>query len=179
MRLIPRQFSIRTLILGSVVVAILLSWWVSASERRRNVAQSIAKLNGRVSYSTVPTFVPKFAIDTLGHDYFCTIHGITLYPTLESNADEQILTLKALSEIKSLAIWPGCKGLAVAPKDPPGGLSDRGVDFLLSHLPNLQSLSLLSAQISGESERKLMTCSSINFLQYETHSEYGGRSGGR
>lgn len=178
MRLIPRQFSIRTLLLGSVAVALLLSWWVSASERRRKVAHAITELNGRVTYSTVPKIVPKFAIDTLGHDYFCTIEGITLYPTLESNADEQLLTLKALPELEWLAIWPGCKGLAVAPKDPPGGLTDRGVDFLLSHLTNLQHLSLLSAQISEKSEGKL-NHSSLKSLQYETQSAFGGRQGGR
>jgi hypothetical protein len=179
MRLISRQISLRTFFFAVTVIALLLAWWASASERQRRAAYAIDELGGRLIYSKPPTLVPNFAIVALGQDYFCSIVAVTLYPTPEIIADDQLLTLKALPGLKSLAIWPGCKGLAVAPKDPPGGLSDSGVDFLLSHLPNLRSLSLLSAQISRESERKLIDRSSIKTLQYETHSAFGSRSGGR
>lgn len=175
----PRQLSLRAFAILCVALALGLAYWGTSIRRQQQVAITITELGGRVTYDEPSGFVPRFAITALGHDYFCAIGGITLYPTAESPADEQIAALASYPQLENLAIWPSAKGLATAPKNPPGGLSDHGVDFLLANNPNLKHLSLLSARISEEAERKLLEATTIESLQFETHTAFGGRVGYR
>lgn len=175
----PRQVSLRAFGILCTAIALGLAYWGASARKQQQVAIAITKLGGRVTYHEPSGLVPRFAITALGYDYFCAIDGITLYPTAESPADMQVAELANYPELKNLAIWPGAKGLANAPKDPPGGLSDQGVHLLLANNPNLKHLSLLAARISEEAEQKLLQATTIESLQFETHTAFGGRSGGR
>jgi len=176
---LPKQFSLRTLLLLSVLAAVSLALWVADAKKQRAATKAVNDLGGRVTYKKPPHLVPPFVVNAIGHDYFCSVDVITLYPTATSDADQQIMVLKDLPELRKLAIWPGSKRLATAPIDPPGGLTDRGVDFLLTNLPNLEHLSLLSARITQDAEQDLLERTTIESLQYQTHSAFGRRSGGR
>jgi len=175
----PWQLSLRTLLIFCVAIALCLAWWGASVRRQQRITIAVTDLGGRVTYHKSPALIPQFVIAALGHDYFCEIDVITLYPTADLPADEQITVLRDYPELKNLAIWPGAVGLATSPKDPPGGLSDLGVDLLLENNPQLRHLSLLAARITGEAEQKLLQTTTIQSLQYQTHTEFGGRYGGR
>ena len=175
----PRQFSLRTFSILCVASALCLAYWVTSARNQQQVANAITEFGGHVTYHKPSGVIPQFLISALGHDYFCAIDVVTLYPTAESPADEQIAVLENYPELENLAIWPGAKGLTTSPTDPAGGLSDTGVDLLLTNNPRLRHLSLLAARITNEAEQKLLHAPSIESLQYQTHPAYGARSGGR
>lgn len=175
----PRQLSLRTFAVLCVASALCLAYWGASAKRQQQLANAITELGGRVTYQKPSGYIPRFMISALGHDYFCAIDGVTLYPTAESPADEQIAVLGDFPELQNLAIWPGAKGFGTALTDPPGGLTDEGVALLLTNNPNLRHLSLLAARITNDAEQKLLQATSIESLQYQTHTAYGARSGGR
>lgn len=173
------KFSLRLLLVVCTLIAVAIAYWDARAKRQQAVTTAVGAVEGRVTYEDPSLPVPSFLVDLLGPDYFCQVKVITLYPTADSTADQQIMLLKDLPDLKRLAIWPGSKGLTMAPTDPPGGLSDAGVDYLLTHFPQLEHLSLLSTQLSETGEKQLMGKTSITSLQYDNHSDFGKRSGGR
>ena len=174
-----RQLSLRGFGILGVAIALCLAYWCASARRQQEIANAITGLGGRVTYREPFGLIPRFIVTALGNDYFCAIDGITLYPTAESPADEQMTVLTDLPKLASLAIWPGASGLATGPTNPPGGLSDQGVDLLLKNHPDLRHLSLLAARITKDAELKLMQATNIESLQYQTHIAFGGRYGGR
>jgi len=176
---ISRQFSLRTFLVACFVSALMLAYWASRSRTQQSAVVAVIKLGGDVFYNKPPIPIPSFVVKSIGHDYFCTICLVTLYPTADQESDDQVLVLKDLTNLKQLAIWPGGKGITTAPKDPPGGLSNKGLHFLLRNLPNLQHVSLTSAKITKEAEEELLAKSTITSIQYERHTSYGGGCGGR
>ena len=56
---------------------------------------------------------------------------VTLYPTAESTADEQVKMLAGLPYLRNLAIWPGGnRGSAIIDEAAPGGLSNDGLRWI-------------------------------------------------
>ena len=174
-----RQFSLRTFLVACFVSALMLAYWASRSRTQQSAVLAIIKLGGNVFYNKPPFPIPSFVVKSIGIDYFCTIWLVQLYPTADQVADDQVMVLKDLSNLTNLSIWPGTKGLTTAPDDLSGGLTDKGIHFLLSNLPKLQHVSLLSAKITKLGEEELCAKSTITSIQYVTHTAYGGHSGGR
>lgn len=174
-----RKFSLRLLFGLCALVAAIVGYWDAQAKRQMRVTQAVVQLEGRITYEESGWPVPRFLIDALGPDYFCHIKSITLYPTEDSPADQQVRVLEKLPHVRRLAIWPGAKGRMTALSDAPGGLSDEGLAYLLKHFPQLEHLSLLSTRFTAEGAQRLDDQHSIVSLQYDNHSDFGKRYGGR
>lgn len=171
---VPKQFSLRTFGILVVALSMVLAYWIASVRRQQAATTAIRAFEGRVRYAP-PAFVPQFAVNALGEDYFCEVAGVTLYPTAESDADTQIVALKGLPNLKSLAIWPGAKGLGFIPRGEAGGITDNGVDELLKMLPKLERLLLSSARTTRKTEKRLVDNKAFTRLVYQTTFAFGGR----
>ena len=192
---LPKQFSIRALLVTSVVVGVLLATWIGRSKKQQAVVRAVCQHGGWVVYSE--PFGPFGAsfINYVGYDYFCSIDWITLYPTELEDADEQIKLLKDLPSLNGLAILPYARtrevtqvstppgyahvGFETGPSpygvnepDFPGGLSVEGLDYLLKNHPELESLCLMSARIPKSSQSLKRAKSRIPNLQCKTHTAF-------
>lgn len=172
---IPKQFSLRTFGVLVLLLSAVLAFWIAGVRRQQAATSAIRDYEGRVRYAPPPAWVPQFLVKALGEDYFCEVAGVTLYPTAESNTDTQIVALKGLPNLKSLAIWPGAKGLGFIPGSVPGGITDEGVDELLKMLPKLERLLLTSACTTRATEKRLVDNKAFTRLVYETTVEFGNR----
>ena len=175
MKRVRIQFSLRTFLIASVLVASLIALWVDRSQKQRSVAISILELSGEVCYTKPFVPAPADLVQFIGYDYFCSFDYVILYPTEDANADQQINVLKGVRQLQRLAIWPqstrgapvalidreitgrylclGYKGVPYATNenDTPGGLSETGLEALLAILPNLKHLSMIAARVSPDS----------------------------
>jgi hypothetical protein len=172
---LPKQFSLRAFGTFVLLLCIMLAYWISGVRRQQAATGTIRALEGRVRYAPPPTWIPEVFVKTLGEDYFCEVAGVTLYPTSESDADTQIVALKGLPNLKSLAIWPGVKGLGSIPGSVSGGITDEGVDDLLKMLPKLERLLITSARTSRATEKRLVDNKAFTRLYYDTTVEFGNR----
>lgn len=170
---IPKQFSLRAFGAFVFLLCVVLAFWISGVRRQQASTNAIRALEGRVRYAPAPSWIPEVFVKNLGEDYFCEVAGVTLYPTAESDADTQIASLKGLPNLKSLAIWPGTKGLNFIPGGAPGGITDKGVDDLLRKLPKLERLLISSARTSKATQRKLEGNKAFTRLAYQTTFAYG------
>lgn len=169
----PKQFSLRTFAIAVLAIGSLLGVWIAGVRKQQAATLAIRGYDGRVRYEPPPKFIPHFAVNLLGEDYFCEVAGVTLYPTTESDADAQIAALKALPNLKSLAIWPGARFRGTIPFNAPGGITDSGVESLLKSLPKLHRLLVSSARISPQTQKKLMESSAFDRLVIQSTLEFG------
>lgn len=168
----PKQFSLRAFGALVFLLCVVLAFWISGVRRQQAATNAIRALEGRVRYAP-PSWIPEVFVKTLGEDYFCEVAGVTLYPTAESVADTQIIALKGLPNLKSLAIWPGAKGTGLVGRGEPGGITDKGVEDLLEMLPHLERLLVSSARTSRSTQRKLEDNPAFTRLFYQTTFAYG------
>ena len=190
------QFSIKVLLVTLILFASCIALWADRSRRQQRVALSVLSLGGRLVYSNPSIPLPAWLVNSVGHDYFCAIQFVTLYPTDDSDADSQVEVLKDLPFLRSLAIWPCPKtfpmvsmtatpattsgkfvmrGFAPPPTLPanvPGGITEDGLRFLLENLPHLQHLSLTSSRIKRKSALYLDAGKKIGSFECNTHSSF-------
>ncbi len=200
---IPKQFSFRIFFVASIVVGIMLAAWIGRSQKQQAVAEAITNYGGWLIYSKPYLPIPSYMVNSVGHDYFCSIDSISLFPTDTLDADQQIKVLKDVPHLRELGIWPGARTCPISPdsksrksinhpyaelgsqpaassygineRDFPGGLSEAGLDYLLETLPNLQFLALFSAKIPQDSESLNVAKKRITTIQCWTHSAFDQR----
>jgi hypothetical protein len=98
------QFSVRSLLLAAVVVAIPSSWLATELRQARiqhNAVVAISKLNGKI-YEYGEEGWPQFLRDWFGDEFFGTVSGVTWYsPTL---ADADLINLERLPDLEGVFI---------------------------------------------------------------------------
>ena len=192
---LPKQFSLRTLLVTSIVTAISLAVWIERSRNQHTLVVSVCSAGGSVIYAKPLLPVPRIIVNSIGHDFVCSIDSIHLYPTEQVNADQQIKVLGSVSYLRRLAIWPGVKGEEIQDQnasrnaysrigylptptglhDHPAGLTENGLRFLMEKLPNLEHLSLLSARISRDSEVAVDASAKISSIDWGLHPSFQDR----
>lgn len=168
-----KQFSLRAFLLFVTAMCIWLSIWAYRAKTQQRAATAIRAIGGRVTYFETSTLgtPPLWMIDAVGPDFFFGVDGITLYPEGTQSADDQITLLNGLYNLKKLAIWPGQKGAkSTRGIACPGGLTDRGAEYLLEHQPSLKQLSLLFAKLSDDECRRLTEA--IPSVQLGRHPDF-------
>ena len=118
--------------------------------------------------------MPNWVIERLGHDYFCRVEGVTLFPTGESTAQEMIKILPSIGSLRELAIWPAEYKTNSQTQSAPGGLDESGAKFIIENLPSLRQLSLLGARLSDDAVFALVDMPTLESVQINRHADFGG-----
>lgn len=195
---LPNQFSLRSFFVASALIGIMLAAWIGRSQKQKAAAEAISNSGGWLIYSKPRVPVPSWVVHSMGHDYFCSIDCVSLFPTDAFDADEQIKILENTPYLRSLGIWPGARTRRIAANNKPrrsesyaefgfepipnsylpnewnfpGGLSEAGLDYLLETLPDLENLSLFSARIPQDSESLANAKKRIAHIQCRTHTAF-------
>ena len=193
------RFSLKAFLVTSILIASCIALWADRSRRQHCCALSVLNLGGLVVYSNPSIPLPTWLVNSIGHDYFCSIHSVILYPTDESDADSQIEVLKDLPFLHRLAVWPcpitfpigsmtatlgktsgqfalcGFVPPPTLPANVPGGITEEGLRFLLENLPHLDHLSITSGRISQDSGWYLQAKRQIDSFEFATHTDFDSR----
>jgi hypothetical protein len=152
-----KNFSIRTLLLLITSLCVALAIWTYRAKKQRRFVAALLNAGARVTYDYEidadrrPLRKPlklSWLARRFGDDYFYEVVGVTLYPEPPQEADDLVKLLDDAQSVKFVAIWPGGKGRSILPPMANGGLTDEGLDHLLSQHPKLAHLSLTSARLS-------------------------------
>ena len=138
------RFSLKSLLLLVVVIAVPLAWKVNRARNQRVVVAELQKLNARIIYdyqifngdfnSRVPMPGPKWLTDLLGKEYFIEVYHV--------DADNPQVNDETIALISKL---PGVVSVDLTASN---GITDAGlVHFAGMH--DLEVLSLYSNRISG------------------------------
>jgi hypothetical protein len=139
------RFSLRSLLLLVVVVAIPLGWNVNRVQHQRAVVEELRKLNAQIrfDYQSPPLF-PEFRKPTseppmwvrklFGDDFFAEIEDILIPQGNERVNDDTLAQIATLTHLKQLSFNSNA-------------VSDRGIAHL-ARLSELKSLNFVSSQVS-------------------------------
>lgn len=100
------RFSLRALLVLIAIIAIPLAWKVNQVRHQRNVANQIAELGGKITWSRdlrqQEPPGPKWLRRWLGDDFFATVHGIVIDET--EVTDATLADLASLPDLKSVCL---------------------------------------------------------------------------
>jgi hypothetical protein len=136
------QFSLRALLIFTVICAVAAGWLGETIERKRKEREAVAalvKLGGNVRYdyqreSGNPPG-PDWLRGLLGADCFSEVDSVIFFPNVTGVTDAALENLKPLIQLQRLELWTG--------KD----ITDAGL-VNLEGLAQLQMLGLRGTQIS-------------------------------
>ncbi|GAB5405172.1 MAG: hypothetical protein Aurels2KO_34030 [Aureliella sp.] len=135
------------------LVGLLLSIWVSRAKRQRDVIVGILDSGGWVYFGE--DYVPTTIRDRgLSCHLFQSVKLVTLRPTSRHTADAQLRLVAQLPAIEELTIWPGQAGNTLDLRAA-GGITDRGIETIVKHLPHLKYLGATAANCSDHGLRRL------------------------
>ena len=78
------QFRLRTLLILTTIIAILLGWWSHKARQQREAVAAVQAARGRIQYDfqnrklKEPPRWPKWLVSGIGVDYFANVHGVDL-----------------------------------------------------------------------------------------------------
>jgi hypothetical protein len=139
------SFSLRSLLLLVVVIAIPLGWKVNRARNQRDVVAELENLHAGIKYdyevgksygggANESPPGPQWLIDRLGKEYFVEVFQVTVGASQVT--DETISLIARLPEVKYVSLHS------------PGGITDKGlVHFARMH--NLVGVDLFSDRITG------------------------------
>jgi hypothetical protein len=157
------QFSLRSLLVLTVVVAIPFSWLAVEMKRareQREVAKGILKFGvgfgydyqlPRLSNAQAPPPAPDWLRSLLGNDFFANIAGVILVG--RQVTDRDVEPLKELTQLQQLCLERT-------------QVTDAGLEHLKS-LTGLQSLCLIHMQVTDAGVEHLKGLSSLRLLVLE------------
>ena len=176
------------MILFSLAV-IWLGVWAYRSKDQARAVSAIRHLGGQVIYENelaANLWVPQWLVETIGQDYFFSIHGVDLFPSDSIPADEQLEMIRNFRKLRRLVIWPngeggrtnaGIRRLQIHENDyhsASGGLTEDGAEQIRDRHRSLSHLSAFSAKLSDENVHQLMGALNADFVTIMRHDEYGG-----
>ena len=137
------QYSLRTLLVLTAIVAVWFAWWSHKARQQREAVEAIRAAGGLVAYdfeqgnifdksTKQPRYWPKWLVGAIGVDYFTHVGGIRLDDSNVADAD-----------LERLAAFRGLLGLSLDRTD----VTDAGVKHL-SGLTALQELHLQNTKVS-------------------------------
>lgn len=131
------RFSLRSLLLLVVVIAVPLGWKVNRARNQRVVVQELKKLNARIKYDYELSDAqpgPQWLIDRFGKEYFVEVQQLTVGGPQVN--DETISLIARLPEVE----WVGLR--------PASEITDEGLAHFAG-MQNLEGVDLFSDRITG------------------------------
>jgi hypothetical protein len=169
------RVSLRSALVIVTFLCICLAWKSKQIRDQKNSVDAILAAGGVVYYDDeydanlrTPANTSRayrWLSKNLGQVYVAKVCGVTLYPTREFGADEQVKMLDGVPYLRSLAIWPGGRGKTTADVSAPSGLSDNGLRYIADNLPNLRHLSILASTATADGLRQLEKLDRFDSLQ--------------
>jgi len=141
------QFSLATLLLLTLVCALVLGLWVAPAERQRRAVAFVESVGGYEEYAD-EALAPAWIREWLGPDYFQSVRVVSLYQTGVS--DTGLAHLEGLTALEMLAL----NGTLVS-------------DVGLAHLQGLTALELLylfSTEVSDAGLAHLKGLTALEWL---------------
>ena len=98
----PFQFSLRTMLIVTAILAVLLAWGTHGARQQRSSVVAIYAAGGLVFYEKPNQRWPEWLISTIGVDYFSSVVHVELIDTpITAQLSEHI---KSLTKLKSIGI---------------------------------------------------------------------------
>ncbi|MCE9545655.1 MAG: hypothetical protein K8T25_09070 [Planctomycetia bacterium] len=104
------QFRMRTLLIGTAIIAAVLGWWSYKARQQREAVAALRKVSARVDYDASllwtgglenPPQWPQWCLDTVGMDYLAHVTGVEVVLTKVANSDlARLQNLTTLEEIR-------------------------------------------------------------------------------
>jgi len=148
------QFRLRTLLILTTIIAVLLGCWSYKARQQREAVDALTKGGWMVEYDfqgrglKQPPYCPVCLVNALGVDYFASVRGFHLYDALVTDADlERLASLTAL------------RGIYLT--------RSRVTDARLAHLKGLtalQNLDLIGTQVSDDGLQHLKGLHALEIL---------------
>ncbi len=175
------QFRLRTALVIVTVLCIFLAWKAKQIRDQKQAVDAIRAAGGRVYFDdeldpntcapVQATWTRRWLIRRFGSEYVSTVSLVTLYPTKEATADEQVEMLAGIPDLRNLAIWPGGLGKSTLDDSAPGGLGDDGLRYIAAHLPNLRHISLTASTATIQGLESLEKLGGLESLQVGTFQD--------
>ena len=138
------RYSLRSLMLLVVAIAVPMAWKVNRARNQRVVVAELQKMGAQIIYDyeivngihdhNLPPPGSKWLIELFGKEYFVEVYSLWVGGRLVT--DETLATIARLPEIKGVTI-------SSAPKATDGGLAH------FAGMHNLEGLTLFSEQMTG------------------------------
>ena len=171
------RVSLRTALVVVTLLCVLLAVKAKQIRDQKQAVDAIRAAGGRIYFddqldpdSCAPvnaTWARRWLNKYVGSDYVAKVSLVTLYPTKDSTADEQVEMLAGIPYLRNLAIWPGARGKSTADSNAPGGLTDDGLRYIAANLPNLRHLSLTASTATTEGLEYLVKLDRFESLQVD------------
>jgi hypothetical protein len=174
---IHRYFQVSLRVAFVLITALCIFLAVKAKQIRdqKHAVAAILAAGGRIHYDDQldpttcrpvrATWMRRWLNQHVGSDYVGKVSAVTLYPTRDAPADEQVKMLVGIPYLRNLAIWPGGLGQLTADSSAPGGLTDEGMRYLAEHLPHLRHLSLTASTVTSGGLEHLEELDGLESLQ--------------
>lgn len=104
------QYSLRTLLILTTVVAALFAWWSYKARQQREAVAAIENAGGSVAYDfqkqqlEKPPHWPAWMVDAMGVDYFASVHRVSFLGK-KASPDSELRHLDKLPTLEEL--WMG------------------------------------------------------------------------
>ena len=171
------QYRLRTLLILTTIIAVLLGWWSYKARQQREAVAALKKVGGFFSYDfhekglDRPPYWPVWLVDRVGVDYFANVEAGDFVNNSTDAGLENLECLTSLKEIsldrthvtdKSLEYMKGLTKLRLI------GLSetkvtDAGLEFL-QDLIALETLNLDNTHVSDAGLEYLKGLKSLKYL---------------
>jgi len=175
------RVSMRTALVLVTAFCIFLAVKARQIREQKQAVDAIRAVGGRIHFDdqldpetcspVTSTWTRRWLNEHVGQDYVAKASLVTLYPTKDATADEQVKLLAGIPYLRNLAIWPGGLGKSTLDSSDPGGLSDEGMRYLAEHLPNLRHLSLSGSTATIQGLKCLEKLEGLESLQVGTFQD--------
>jgi len=147
------QYSLRTLLIASTLLALVVSCFAIVNNRARNqwiVTQEIVAAGGEVFFSAGDADIGIAHTSASTSNYFPhlyqSIEHVTLYPDIQNPIQNQISTAAKIPRLMSLSIYPDTnKGWKHTNRRSPNGVSNADIEAIAYNFPYLREFYTASA----------------------------------
>lgn len=143
------RYSLRTFLVCVAMTATIVAVWLNRASRQKAAVEKLIASGAWVYFDDTAVPMELDGSRLLLH-LFSSVKLITLRPTVEDCADDQLEIVADLPSLKQLTIWPGQTGTTLDLRAL-GGLTDRGVRTITDRLTHLEHLGVTAADCSDKS----------------------------
>ena len=175
------QVRLRTALVIVTVLCIFLAWKAKQIRDQKQAVDAIRAAGGRVYFDdeldpetcapVKATWTRRWLNRRFGSEYVAKVSLVTLYPTQQATADEQVKMLTGIPYLRNLAIWPGGQGKQTLDSSAPAGLSNDGLRYMAANLPKLRHLSLTASTATIHGLESLEQLGGLESLQVGTFQD--------